>query len=350
MSESTDLAGEGIPDIEGFLEQDRVVDKTPVVINTNIPGGVKETLPESNKLIVLNPHNPVKSLVNGVTQVSEMGKLVDMIATKDAISFSDAENVNLVFESFAKNFRMSEFTLGPSKTNLKEVKKFVDQELRLRKESVVAEYNGFVLEPFAELSNSFQQLKDNIRPTVVDAIEPFVAEVRVWLSDKQNIANQEVLQGNDTINLATTPIHNFPTEFSTTRGNQQLFVAAVKNIQSAVSSDDLKYLLEKMPNISKDGPQSVSLLNLIEMFGSEELGKVLSDSVERAEKALEELGELVASAKGDQTEFAVVQDFVVTNQDKTHDAVEAVRSSMNVHHFVRFLFVNLLAVMSFFKT
>ncbi len=349
MSEAEDLNGGDIVDIEGFLDKDAVVDKTPVVINTNIPGGVKETMKESDKLVIMNPLNPVKSLVNGVVQVSRMGELVDQIATKDSISFADAENVNLVFESFTKSFRMAEFTLQPSKTNLPELRAFVTKAHKLRQESFVAEYKGFVVLPFAELSNNFQELKDNIRPTVVKAIESFSTDVRGWLSDTQNVLDQEVIHGSDTINLAKTPLRDVPTDFVTPRGNVELFKSALKNIQDASTSDDLQYLFKEMGGFSNDGHQFVSLLNLIEMFGSEELAKVLEDAFEDAEEALEELSEIIDDKAVGLSEFSVIQEFVVNNQDVTDEAVSCVRRCVNLHHFVRFLYVNLTVVLGFFK-
>ena len=351
MSIHQTLSGEGIPDIESFLAVDQTTDKTPMVVNTNVPPGVQENaLGDMTKLQLLNPHNQVETLVGNITAVKEMGEIADNLSTKEVISFNDAENVNLVFENFKSKFRLSEFTQNPSKTNLAAVQKFVTQEVRLRKESAINQFSEFVLNPFAELQNSFQELNDNIRPTVLTAIESFSVECLAFLSDPQNLSNQEFVQGNDTLNFATTPVRFLPKDITTERSNVQLFMKAVDNLCDAYGSDDMTVLSRALSGLTEEQRCQASLLFFIQIFASPELPKLLGATMAEASSSLEELKDLVGKIGPDTGEFVVVRDFLVSNQKEMHDSVSKVRKAMNLHHFVRFLYLNTSVVLGFFTT
>ena len=346
-----DLGGNDIPDIEGFLAIDKVVDKEPIVINTTAQVGVQEQeLTPLEKLKLLNPHNPVKTLVGHISSVKEMGEIVEDLEVKKSITFNDAENVNLVFENFKNQFQLNEFTDMPSRTGLVSVKKFMDKEIKARQERAVNDFNELVLNPFADLQNIFQSFVEKLAPTVSTCLSNFGIVCKQFLADKNNIASQEFLKGNDTINFATTAICELPLDLEVDRNNVQLFLTAVRNLSASCVSEDMQFLLKNVGGLQEEERFLVSLSTLITIFASDEL-MALTDSLRaNAEASMSSLNDIMGDVGTDATEFSAVRDFLVKHENEINDHVGHIKRAIGINQFLQTLYVNTSVVVDFFKT
>ena len=355
MTNNLDLAGNNIPDIEELTNTTQAVKNSPVTINTTAPSSA-DFSPVTDKEGMLkrlvNPDNPIKILSGHTEKVTTMGDVADQLATKKVISFHDAEEVNLVFESFKDKFSFQEFTSTPSKTNLREVQQFVRQEHRVRMECLKADFQSFVLQPFGELDQLLASLNEKLGPNVQKLVSDFAIECAEWLKDKNAVANQEFVIGLDTVNAATMPLLEIPADIKTTRGNPGPFLIALSNIRDAMVADTFPEFFNHRTADVASGTFSldkVSLLDMLNMMSVHALNwlQVLQ---QEAERSLKTLHEAIDGFKGDPGEFKDIREFLVANQAQTAESVFDVKNAVNAHHLAALMVMNLSVVLDFFKT
>jgi hypothetical protein len=354
MSTNLDLAGNDIPDIDNLANTEEAVKNNPVTINTSAPVDIGfSAITDKEEMLkrLVNPQNPIKILSGQTETVTSMGDVADQLAAKKVISFHDAEEVNLVFENFKDHFSFSEFTAAPSKTNLRQVQQYVRQEHRVRMEGLKADFQTFVLEPFAELDQLLSSLNEKLGPSTQELVKNFATECTEWLKLQNSVANQEFVVGLDTVNAATMPLWEIPAQIETTRGSAQSFLKAVQNLRDATCAETFQEFFTYRSADIAEGKLSfdrISLLDMLKMMAENATSWLQIQQVEAA-RSLKELHEAIDGFKGDPSEFTIVRDFLVNNQEKTAETVAWVKDTVNSHHLAILMAMNLSTVLRFFK-
>jgi hypothetical protein len=218
-------------------------------------------------------------------------------------------------------------------------------------EGLKADFQTFVLEPFAELDQLLSSLNEKLGPSTQELVKNFATECTEWLKLQNSVANQEFVVGLDTVNAATMPLWEIPAQIETTRGSAQSFLKAVQNLRDATCAETFQEFFTYRSADIAEGKLSfdrISLLDMLKMMAENATSWLQIQQVEAA-RSLKELHEAIDGFKGDPSEFTIVRDFLVNNQEKTAETVAWVKDTVNSHHLAILMAMNLSTVLRFFK-
>lgn len=330
------------------------------VITNAHSDAVATPLTDDLKKRLLSPQTVYKTITRGVESVTDMEMVQDSIATADAISFANAEEVAMTFESFKSVVSLKEYTKTPSKVNLAFTNRFMEQQIKLRKEAVSSELEKFLNGPLEDSREAFEIYCDFYGKNLIEDVRRFQFDCSDWLKNRHSIPGQIFQVGQDFMNFATVALNEIPAEFIGP-GNTALFSNAIKNLSDAANNGfHVKALLEIVETngsladftnpqfANAQAGKPTSALDFIRCFSKPYLVEFIGKVEETAEEALKTLEKLQENAKVDPVDFNQVRDFVVENGSTIHEANEKIHYYLELMEMLRGLYPNVSVVLDYF--
>lgn len=339
-----------------------VVNETKdLLIKTDEPvNSSQETLTDDLKKRLLSPGTKYKTITDGVESIVDMEALQSQIATKGVISFADAEEVGMTFESFGRQISSKEFTKAPSKINFFFTTRFMSEKIKLKKESIGTQLDQYFSGPLADAEDAFEDFSSFYGKAIKEDLTVFQPECDKWLKNKKSISEQLFPVNSQFMNLASESIDNLPTKLDHLKDWERFFMA-VSNLKNLINgSIHLKMLLttvEKYESIdyylspkemALNTVRTVSLVDFIKMFSNPQLLTFIQQMEDAAEKASETMNNLRDEPRVDPSNFEQVRDFVVEHGKEIEETNEKIHYYIETINLVRTVYPNISVVMEYF--
>ena len=330
-------------------------------IDSNVKTQSQETnLTEDLKKRLLNPETEFKSVVEGVHKASSMQELNDEIATKNAISFADAEEIAYTFESFKSRVSLNEFTKTPTKTNLNFTKNFVSTQTRLKMESVLTESSMYFEGQLNDVTDAYYEYKGLYLEPLLEKISEIQKKANQWKQTKGFLA--AVYEQDQRYLLDQTPLTEMP-DVVKGASEYQVAVQACENLaRLAQENVHVKNLILVIKN--KEGYKEFSdakqtavastsnptMLDFITMFANPYLSDFIKQLEESSGEAIATLNSLKEREDFSTSDFNKVRDFVVSNGETIDDCNDMVHYFVEVVEILKKLMLNTSAFIDFFQS
>lgn len=353
---TADLEDQGI--LNDDLPFDSFKGKDVSVATNPLPGTTLTPLTDELKQKLLSPQTVYKTITNGVETITDMEAVQASIAKKDAISFANAEEVSMTFESFKSHISLKEFTKAPSQINLAFTRRFMKNQIRLKKENMGTVMENFLSGPLADIEETFYQYKEFYGKSLIEELREFQPKCNNWLANKKSIPGQIFQTGLGFVNLATISLKEFPKSFIGP-GDLKLFMSAIENLKA--SSEDgfdincIKEVNEGQGSLSGTDQSnkatsfgSLAPLDFIKFFSKTFLVDSLMAIEKTAEEAVNSLKTIKEEAKVSPSQFQQVRDFVVTNGKDIEEANKKINYYLELMEMLRVLFPNVSVALDYF--
>ena len=359
------INSQAIADLEkqGLLNDDVPFDSfngKEISVNTNpVPGTTATPLTDALKEKLLSPQTAYKTITAGVESVTDMEGVQSSIAKNNTISFANAEEVSMTFESFKKHISLAEFSRAPSQINLAFTNRFMKDQIKLKKENVNTAMENFLSGPLADIEETFYQYKEFYGKSLIEELREFQPKCSDWLLNKKSIPNQIFQSGVGFVNLATISLEEFPSSFIGP-GDTKLFMSAIENLKynskDGFDVNCIKDVIEGrgvIPGTETDNKfissAALASLDFIKFFSKPFLVESLLTIEKTAEEAVNKLNSIKEEAKISPAEFQQVRDFVVSNGKDIEDANDKINYYLEVTEMLRVSFPNVSVILDYFS-
>ena len=338
---------------QGILNSDLPFEtfKNNESVSVTTLGGVSQQTPVTDGLKkgLMSPKTTYKTIVDGVETISDMESVQATIARKNTICFSDAEEVAMTFENFRSSVSIQEFTRSPSQVNLAFVKRFMRDEVALKKKDLKTNLDFFFSDPLENIEELFTEYREFFSRSLLGEITEFQTKSNPWLENVKNVQGQVFKSGDSFINLATISIESFPKSFEGP-GDTKLFLSAVETILNIWKKGFFKNKVELLNFCSSHQQHSsVVLLDFISMFSKKEFLEFILELERKTEAEVLILKNIKKEVQLTPSDFKQVRDFVVTHGPVIFNATEVVSSYMEFIEELRILFPCVSVVLDYFK-
>lgn len=343
--------GLDLPGIQGSPHIQAKIDHPAVSANTPITDELKKRL--------LSPSTTYTSIKDGIEKVNTMEDVHGAIATQGAISFADAEEVAMTFESFGPRVSLKEFTKLPSQINYQFTKRLMAEEIKVHQENIATASENFFDGQIEDAEEAFEDYRSFYGKNLVENLQTFRNAVNAWLTNHKSIPSQIFQTGSDFVNLATVPLSSFPKSFE--GPNKESFCKAVDNLRKMIEENiHVKNLLitvkEKKsfgdfidPNKTAEAlALNPSLVDFLQMFNDPYTEKLLLGVEEAASNGLEQLRELQKEKDFNPTDFKAVRDFVVENGELIDGSNTTVHYYIELIELLQSVYLNTSVVLDYF--
>lgn len=348
------LKDEGLEGPLGATDVSTRVDTSNPMITSQTP------VTDELKSKILAPNTVYKSLVDNVEKISTMEEVAENIATQNAISFADAEEVAMTFENFGSKVSLKEFSKTPSKINLAFTQRFMMESINHEKQelkSVCEEYfDGHIV----SAEDAFEDYQGFYGKNLVETLGNYQITTYEWITNKKSIPLQLIEYQGEYINLATVNLEEFPKHFNGL-GNYGVFKDAVENLQKLAKDNiHVKNLLKTIclngnveDFLSADKTaeaieDQVALVDFIKMFANPYLKQFVISFENLAEESVKKLRELNSESEINPSDFTQVRDFLVKHGDDIDEYQANVHYYIEVVEILQKLYINTTAIVDYF--
>lgn len=336
----------------------------PVTNVINTSGRPSDDVPVTPVVMekITDPATKFKSVSNGVESVTSMEKILTRIDVKNAISFADAEEVNMMFENFQAVMPLNGFTERPSMVGLRETKTFLKTQIRLRKESVGTELENLLTGPSEDQQQAFEDYRTTYGAMLGRDLAEFAKKATAFIGDERKVKGQ-TFEGRDgnIVNLLTDPLDCIDTKSLVLQDNS-LFLAALANLQVllkdnmhfrpffmvAASEGKFEQFLDDH-FVQRTASEPFSLGFLLLCFATGRVQKFLDYLEEGGEQAVTTLRLIEKQAQVNPGDFNQVRDFVVKNTQSIDEANGWIHYYVELSEMVRDVHLNMTAVLEFLE-
>ena len=356
------MKSQGIIDDSGLDGPANAPASEALKVHTDAKNGVPATtLTASLRQRLLNPATSYSSIVRKIEHVASMEEVSESIATKNAISFADAEEVAMTFENFKSKIRLAEFTKTPSQVNLNFTKRFMADSIKLRQEQLGNEFENFFGSGARDAKAAFDDHSELYGEVLSQELQEIQNELVTWFNNKKSLPAQVLPHNGDFINIATIPLTDFPEDFEGP-GRYELFASAMKSLNGITEENiHAKALLKAI--FLKEGFETyrtakfttgaqttkASLLDYLQMFHSGYLCEFIQAAEASAKSALETLYSLPQDNTVDMANFNQTRDFIVKNGSEIEDLSSQVHYYAELVDLVQTIFVYVSSAFDYLK-
>ena len=308
---------------------------------------------------ILAPNTVYKSLVDNVEKISTMEEVAGSIATQNAISFADAEEVAMTFESFSSKVSLKEFSRVPSKINLAFTQRFMMESINHQKQELKTVCEEYFDGHIVSAESAFEDYQGFYGKNLVETLGKYQLAALEWISNKKSIPLQLIEYQGNYINLATVNIEEFPDYNGP--GDFSTFKNAVENLQNLAKNNiHVKNLLktismagdvEDFLSVDKTAEASqdqVALVDFIKMFANPYLKQFVISFEKLAEDSVKELFELNKESEVSPSDFTQVRDFLVKHGEDIDEYQANIHYYIEIVEILQKLYINTTAVVDYF--
>ena len=356
------MKSQGIVDDSGLDGPANAPASEALKVHTTAKNGVPETSLTANlRQRLLNPATSYSSISGKIENITSMEEVNASIATKNAISFADAEEVAMTFENFKSKVRLSEFTKIPSQVNLNFTKRYMAEAIKLRQEQLGSEFENFFGSGARDAKTAFDDHSELYGEVLSQELQEIQNELGFWLNNKKSLPAQVLPHKGDFINIATVPLTAFPEDF-TGPGRYEYFVSAMQSLKNITEENIHAKALIKAISLKEGfdtyrtakfttGAQatSVSLLDYLQMFHSGYLCEFIQAAEASAKSALEALYSLPQDNSVDISDFNQTRDFIVKNGSEIEDLSSQVHYYAELVDLVQTIYVYVSSAFDYLK-
>lgn len=365
-----DLNAGAMDDLTGLAVEDDLIVPPGVQqtadekhINVTVPGDQsKASVPSEQMLNEMGEaevsFNLVKDNVSHVVMLSDIN---EQVLGQESISRDDAAVIDDVYGGFlGQKVSIEEFSQQRTKTNFAYSARFMQQRIATESQAAVASFQNFIQDSLDKVKATVEAFKNQYVPSLRNELVSIQG-----LADKlrQRFLNNPklILVTNDgfcdilnvdlnTLDFSTIRFNGTNLSFDTHSGGYQ---KAIENIRAVIASPRLRSSLNAMINhepldqifsLSVIGTYSdtpVTLKSLISLFGSSETYDVVFQFTDNFIKQLETIDSLrQLELQGEQPDFKVVQDFLVTNNSRVTELVRETQFLCQIVHSLQTLRFN----------